>query len=467
MPVNRRLILSSNRPLRTRLAALALALGAAWTAVPAAEAQFGGKSGMASLFTPDFLGRDLPVFVEALGLEEWQKPILEALLEDYETNFNTAADGVRSGMSQFRDVAAGANPERVVEMISQPLVNWAAEKRRLREDFLESVRGTLANDQSEQWPRLERALRREKSLPLGELSGESLDLTVVVRELRAPMSALEMTAEAMEAYEVALDAALASRDAELDASIAPLLKAMSSGDTGSGVASQERIMQWRVEVRNAQEAGIASIRTALGEEFGPDFERRAMQKAFPMVYRPDPVTPLLEGALALPDLTDAQRAQLETLSQEFTTEFDGVRGQLVAAYRETEPQEPRRRTELAKRRAAGEQTRLSDPPSVEQAKAAREELFTKYRLRITEILTSEQKQAVPGLVKADAEAQRKPVPGREQKLEEGQVPDGDVVEYVEGAKGGKGGGGKPAQPVNPASEGFGSSPGSGAPKRAD
>ena len=146
--MNRRLILSSNRPLRTRLAALALALGAAWTAVPAAEAQFGGKSGMASLFTPDFLGRDLPVFVEALGLEEWQKPILEALLEDYETNFNTAADGVRSGMSQFRDVAAGANPERVVEMISQPLVNWAAEKRRLREDFLESVRGTLANDQS-------------------------------------------------------------------------------------------------------------------------------------------------------------------------------------------------------------------------------------------------------------------------------------------------------------------------------
>lgn len=226
-------------------------------------------------------------------------------------------------------------------------------------------------------------------------------------------------------------------------------------------------MQWRIEVRNAQDAGISAIRDALGEEYGPDFERRAMQKAFPMVYRPDPVTPLLEGAMALPDLTDAQRAQLETLSQEFTTEFDGVRGQLVAAYRETEPQEPRRRTELAKRRAAGEQTRLTDPPAVEQAKGAREDLFTKYRLRITEILTAEQKQAVPGLVKADAEAQRKPVPGREQKLSEGQVPDGDFIEHVEGGKGGKGAGGKPANPANPATEGFGTSPGGGAPKRAD
>lgn len=409
IPVIRQSTRPSHRMLRTRLAAVALALGAAWTAVPAAEAQFGGRSGMASLFTPDFLRRDLPVFVDSLGLEEWQKPILEALLEDYETNFNTASDGVRVSMGQLREAAAGANAEQVMEMVSRPLVSWAAEKKRLREDFLQSVRGTLANDQAEQWPRLERALRREKSLPLGELSGESLDLTVLVRELRAPMSALEMASDAIEAYEVALDAALVARDAELDASIAPMLRAMSTDDANSGIASQERIMRWRIEVRAAQEAGIASIREALGEEYGPDFEARAMKLAFPMVFRPDPITPLLEGALALPDLTDEQRLALETISREFTVDFAGVCGQLVAAYRETEPLEPRRRTEFAARRAAGDTTRLTDPQPLADAKTAREDLFAKYRLRILEVLSEEQRAAVPGMAK--------PAPTGETKVE--------------------------------------------------
>jgi len=464
----------SVRLVRSRLAACILAAGFAFGGASVAEAQFGGRSGMASLFTPDFLGRDIPVFVQALGLEEWQRPILEALVEDYETNFNTAADGVRAGMGQFRDVAAGASAERVVELISQPLVAWAAEKRRLREDFLEGVRGTLAEDQLEQWPRLERTLRREKSLPMGELSGESLDLTVVMRELRAPMTALEGAAEAVESYEVALDAALAARDAELDASIAPLLRAMSSGDSNSGVASQERIMQWRIAVRQAQEDGIASIRAALGEEYGAQFERRAMQRAFPMVYRPDPVEPLLESARALPDLSDEQRSRLDAVAANFEAEFTDVRNMLVATYRETEPKEPRRRTELARRRSAGEQVRMSDPPEVETAKAAREDLFTKYRLLILEILTEEQKQAIPGLAKPDASIPRKPVLGRDTVGGVG-LPEGGVVEIEDEEEGGEGDGGKgkgpgnakPAEPAHPASGGFGTAPGGGRPVRAD
>ena len=74
--------------LRNRLALAVLAAGCAFASVPTASAQFGGRSGMASMFTPDFLPRDLPIFVDALALEEWQRPVLEVLLQDYDTNFN-------------------------------------------------------------------------------------------------------------------------------------------------------------------------------------------------------------------------------------------------------------------------------------------------------------------------------------------------------------------------------------------
>src|SRR5689334_11549394 len=48
-------------------------------AVPAstASAQFGGRAGFEDAFMPDFLARDVSLFVESLGLEDWQRPILE------------------------------------------------------------------------------------------------------------------------------------------------------------------------------------------------------------------------------------------------------------------------------------------------------------------------------------------------------------------------------------------------------
>jgi hypothetical protein len=384
--------------LRVRLVATALGIGGALAMAPTASAQFGGRSGMASMFTPDFLPRDLPVFVDALALEEWQRPILELLIDEYGTNFNTAADGVRSRMGNMRD-AAGASPERVVEMISAPLVSWMDEKKKLRDDFLASVRSQLSDSQVEQWPRLERALRREKSLPLGELSGESLDLTLVLREIDAPPVALDAAAPAIEQYEIRLDETLAARDTALDAAVAPLLKAMSSSDVDRGIATQESIMQKRTAVRTAQEEGVATIRDALGGEYGAEFERRAMQKAFPQVYRPDPITPLFEGALALPEIAEEVRTSLTSLQSQFNAEHDVVRTALVESYRVSEPREPRRRTEIARQRAAGATVRMGDAPEVEQAKATREELYEKYRKLLAETLTEEQLQAVPGLSK--------------------------------------------------------------------
>jgi hypothetical protein len=459
--------------LRNRIALAVLAAGCAFASVPTASAQFGGRSGMASMFTPDFLPRDLPIFVDALALEEWQRPVLEVLLQDYDTNFNTAADGVRAKMASFKDVAAGANAERVLEMISEPLVAWTAEKKRLREDFLAGVRGTLGDTQVENWPRLERALRREKSLPLGELSGESIDLTVIVREVQPSPLALDGARNAIEQYEVALDAALAVRDEALDSAIAPLLRAMSASDANSGVAAQEAIMQKRVVVRGAQEAGIAAIRDALGGEYGPAFERRALEKSFPQVFRPDPVTPLIEGAQALPDLTDDQKTQLSALSTQYGFDLNGVRSALVDAYKVAEPSEPRRRTELARQKAEGQTVRLTDAPQVEQAKKAREDLYEKYRNLLAGILSPEQRTAVPGFVKESPGDAEKEAAVREE------------ARAIRAAQGGGGGGGggtqglrgdpsggkpsneKPQQPGRPADSGFGANPPTVPPKSVD
>ncbi|MEY3023221.1 MAG: hypothetical protein RJA16_47, partial [Planctomycetota bacterium] len=51
------------------------------------SAQFGGDAGLANAFRQDFYRRDLLIFNEVLDLEDWQRPIIEVLLDDYAASF--------------------------------------------------------------------------------------------------------------------------------------------------------------------------------------------------------------------------------------------------------------------------------------------------------------------------------------------------------------------------------------------
>ncbi len=388
--------------LRAPVAAAVVAVGLALVSAPAASAQ-NSRGGMAAMFIPDFLPRDLPVFVDSLGLEEWQRPILEALLEDYGTNFATAADGVRSSMGQLKDVAANTDPNKIVELITKPLITWGAEKKALRADFLESVKSQLSDVQAESWPRLERALRREKALPNGELSGESLNLVMIARETDASPLVAENARPAIEEYEIKLDAALEAREAELEAAIGAQLAAMVPNDPKKLLTISERTMRTRVAVRAVQDASLLAIRDALGAEYGPGFEKRALRRAFPQVYGPDPVTPLFEAANALPDLTPEQKTKLAELRARFDTDHGALQSRYADVIRTTEPNEPRRRASALEQKMAGGTATMTEAPEMDAIKGERGELYTRYRALIADILNDEQKELVPGFGKPGAD----------------------------------------------------------------
>ena len=65
---------------------------------PMAFAQFGGKSGFSQAFKPDLLPRDMTMIVETLKLEEWQRAIVQTLLQDYQDSFKTGTDAIREKM---------------------------------------------------------------------------------------------------------------------------------------------------------------------------------------------------------------------------------------------------------------------------------------------------------------------------------------------------------------------------------
>ncbi len=359
------------------------------------HAQFGGRSAMMQAADPDIWARDLPIFVESLQLEEWQRPIMEMLVEDYLANFKAGFDAVKQRMQNVQ-----VKGEKVsVETILQPLEEWGSQKKQLYADFLQGVRSQLSEQQLERWPSLERALRRERMLPQAELSGEGINLIAVLKDLAPPPEVMLAAQPALEAYEIRLDQGLMARQAQMESLVPALKEAMASMNHERGIQLQERVMATRIALRDAQDQSVEEIAAALGADWGPRFRDLAMQRAYAEAFTPSPVMRQYVAALALTDLTDEQRTTITGLKAEFQTALDQLSQQTLVAMKTQEPGEMRRKAERLRERREGTATPAREAPSpgsMEAVRASRTEINEKYRKLLEEALKPEQYQSLPG-----------------------------------------------------------------------
>lgn len=374
--------------------------------VPPALAQFGGDAGLANAFRQDFYRRDLTIFNQVLQLEDWQRPIIEVLLDDYAASFETGLAGMRESIGKLRGEVAGDDGRQIMERMMVPLEAWEREKVVLRDQFLADVQTQLSPAQIDRWPALERALRREKDLPQGELSGESLDLVAVLRQAQIPTSMIEEIAPVVQEYEIALDQALVTREARIS-SLQPLVRqAMTAMDFDRGLQVMQQIMAARIEVRTVQEAGLASITAALPPDLAPRFRDEALEQAFPKVYGPNATIAFIDAAKQLEDLSPEQREGIETIERDYLSQLAGMNDRLRDLYRTEEPNEPRRRFERVMRRQRGEapsREAVGEPESIRDLRGERENVGRLAREAILALLTPDQVSRLPGFSKPEGE----------------------------------------------------------------
>lgn len=172
---------------------LCLVLGASVLPTVPAHAQLGMQAGFVEAFQPDFLHRDMDLFRQYLLLEEWQQPIVESLLKDYLADFKIGTDGLRDTMKNMKDQIIAAGDQGAIGVIMGPIDRWIEEKARLKGRFVDNLRSQLSEEQMNHWVDLERAMRREKELPRGELSGEAIDLSLISRTVDVPPEVLEIS----------------------------------------------------------------------------------------------------------------------------------------------------------------------------------------------------------------------------------------------------------------------------------
>ena len=402
--------------LRALLAAIAM-VTLAGVATSPASAQFGGRGGFAQAFQPDIMQRDVTLMTSSLGLEEWQRPIVEALLQDYMSNFNTGVEALKDRMKVASDdagkLAKSNGGDAVLEKIMAPLNSWRTEKTQMLDKFMADLKSQLGPQQLERWPSFERALRRERLLPDGDLSGESVDLFAVLTRMQLTPAEQDAVKQPLAAYELMLDEALVTRMTSIAVLDRELSDAMASMNYDRGADIQDKVMVVRIGVRSANDAGIESLAAALGDR-ADEFRTRALEAGYPDVFRPHPVMILMQQAYALPSLSPEQTSQIDALMSEFGTACRDANMKIYEAVRVDQPKAPRKRVQAAADRKSGASGSAPNTPQganstdpVVKARIERETMGAPFRDRLLAILSDEQKAELPGGVKVESAENRK------------------------------------------------------------
>ncbi|MDI9410959.1 MAG: hypothetical protein QM519_05425 [Bacteroidia bacterium] len=378
---------------------LAVAVAAASFSVTQTHAQLAREAGFNEIFSTDLLPRDVALFVDFLGLEDWQKPVLEALLTDYQSEYRAGEQGLRDRLTAMKDQLAGANDASALALLMKPIEDWKTEKVAMKQRFLDDVKSQLSDAQLERWPSLERALRREKQLPQGRLSGEKTDLVIVMRQMDVPLDVRTNAKDAIDAYETALDAALERRAKQQEISGPIIRKSMAERDPATGLVETERVVAMRVVVRDVTDAHIEALATAFGADWGPKFRERALRDAYPLACRTPPLDPFFENVLAIEGLSEEQITQINDLRSRFSQSMSDLQGRFVTKIRETEPGRLTEDARLAADAARNVPVAKGEQEPYKDLIAERDRLVDDTRTRVLALLNEDQKAKIPGIDK--------------------------------------------------------------------
>ncbi len=308
---------------------------------------------------------------------------------------------MRDRIQSMKDRIQGSEPGTLA-VIMAPITQWGAEKKLLAAKFVEDVRSQLSEQQiNEGWPRLERAMNRDKELPRGELGGESIDLFILTREIGITPDALFSAKESLSAYEVALDQAIAVRRQEMDRAQPRIQQAMVDSDFRTGLAELERIVAARVALRDTQEAATLQVAAALGEPWTSKLVDEALRRSYPTVFRTTDLTNFFVEVRALDGLSEDQLTKINALEVEYRTLYEGVTAQLLALHRTQEPRILTQGVRVSLARQEGRAEKV-DPNPYSDLQTTREQLDEKYRQSVVAVLGEELTAKLYGASKFDA-----------------------------------------------------------------
>ena len=298
--------------------------------------------------------------------------------------------------AKFQEMRMERMPEQdqIAEIARQASAlrkEWLRNRASLEAEFTESLQVILNEEQLTLWDPFRRQVRRDRALPRGVLSGESLDVNTVVREFDAS----EAAAEALLAWEIELDKTLIDRDnTMMEIDLDALVATLENDDKAARDAARSE-SKVRRDVRDANLEAIDSIAALLGEQ-GDEFRLAAWKKAFPRVYRQTSFERALDAVRKIEGIDPLVLETVDRLEADFLTQLAELHEEARDATLKQELAQFEERFNQMRDRINGERQRSDrDPTELDEIRERLRELEADSRETLEDMLTPEEIAQLP------------------------------------------------------------------------
>ena len=410
--------------------------------------------------TPDYMIRDLQRFDEALDLTDEQAMIMKQMLLDYDESFREASEanqtgigssfqsmrgdeddperqrtqelrsksrelrdkldsarklGDEEGMKELQDrltkelesvreemsqarVERWQSPERqaAMEEVALLMQDQLRLKKQLREEFEADLVVILTEDQHSLWAPLKRQLVRDRLLPRGRLSGETVDVMGLVDQQDYEDGTLVQLLPALSEWDTSVTYALTARDEHMVENQGTLMMSMTTMDVDSGIGVMKIQAQLAESVRDINDLAIENIVLLLPEEEGKQFGAYARERGYPRIYRPTRTDRAFKAAMELEELEPDTLQAINEIYDAMVIDITYANDQIYNATHRWESHEQIDRMDRYAQRMTGGSSERAESP-MKETEDNKRTIEENYLDQLRMLLTEEQIEVLGGL----------------------------------------------------------------------
>ncbi len=317
-----------------------IATGVLLTAPANAQMRMGMGPG-GDPFSAAISTREFDKLAAMLALSPEQLDAAKTLHTAYKEEHSQVAKAMRDAMNEAQQEFMESKDPNVFKDASEGMKKDQAKQKSLEEGFLNDLKALLDPKQTEQWPKIERYLRRSKSLPNGMLAGESVNLITIVDDLKFEGERPKDLQDAIESYEIDLDRAMTDRDAVREKFQKEQEESMkdfdfSKIDFGAIKKMMAEVRKSGIKVRDANERHTRLIAGILPADPQKDFNDRVRKATYPQIFKETYTSKALGSAASFDDLTAEQTSSIAQMKETFAREITAANLKWAAAIAEEE-----------------------------------------------------------------------------------------------------------------------------------
>lgn len=367
---------------------------------------FGGMMGGGGGRGPSVSKADVDRIGKILSMDKQQLEAATLLHEAYVSEYETYAQEVRTKMEDLRREARDAQDPSAWQAMGQEMRKAATKRTELEGKFLTDMKEVLTPAQAEKWPSIERMRTRERTIGMGMMAGERVDVVRQVENLKLDPAKAKELEPVLEQYAADLDRELKARNALYEAAQGQAQDILMSGDTAKMTKMIEDARAAATRVRDVNRRYSRQVEALLPEDKQAEFARVVKRESYPMVYREGRTARTLKGVQEFTDLTAEQKQAIATIVETHGRELAGLQTRMEQAQdqRETSIKADEVVATFMGGGGGGGGGRgmgrgmmgLLDSPELDELRTKRRELDTTTLDKVKALLSPEQKTRLEG-----------------------------------------------------------------------